>query len=74
MGVGPGPHTILLDGGHYTPPCNPLGNGVQSKYYTSIAFTKSLVYALQPFIFDAYQINHCTSQKLPLKSPLVNFK
>ena len=41
---------------------------------TSIALTKSLVYAQQPFIVDAYQINHCISQKPTLKSQLVNFK
>ena len=41
---------------------------------TSVAFAKSLVYAWQPFIADAYQINHCISQKPTLKCPLVDFK
>ena len=42
--------------------------------YTSTAFTKSLVYTQQPFIVDAYSINHCISQKRTLKSPLMDFK
>ena len=41
---------------------------------TSIAFTKKLGLRLTNILLDAYQINHCTSQKLTLKSPLVDFK
>ena len=40
----------------------------------SISLTKKLVYTQQPFIVDAYQINHCISQKPTLKSHLVDFK
>ena len=43
-------------------------------FITSIAFAKSLIYAQQPLIVDAYQGNHCRFQKRTLKSPLVDFK
>ena len=41
------------------------------KYGTGIAFKNSLVYAEQPFIVDADQINHCIFQKPTLKSLLM---
>ena len=43
----------------------------QDLFYTSIAFTKSLVYALQPFIVDACQIIQMHFSKSTLKSLLV---
>ena len=62
------PQKVHLNG------CGLMYKMVAIAIITSIPFTKSLVYALQPFIVDAYRINNSISLKPTLKSPLVDFR